>query len=422
MDKSKVKYILIIVVVVLAIVILYRYFSGMAENAVEEEKQKGAADAQLYAKQQQDVYTDSREEVGRQLASQNTSAMEETVKAETGAQTLEEYVGTLHSSVKSRYLSMRDNYIRVMGVDPGVIRYDALSDWYAQYNSWRGANDQYIQLTGESLSFLDPNTDTAEEVNAAIVTAKANIEEARRQLEMLWNKEYALFNNDRETDDGLAFKGVDFIPLNMLKKWLDNPMQLASLQDYLTGMYNLFVSSDLVKIKGVFNQQKSFWTDEGYIDWNRSKSDTNGARLMDGSFWQAIKDLGNNGILLLNDMIAQTGGWAIFYKPDASGDTTDRFRTVCADIASMCECAASFEQNIRSDRQRDAHIVNQYRAWAAELKAISGTPTYFGIRVEDAETMLSKYSQELYGLSDDQVKQIMNNKKTLSSFLQDVES
>ena len=101
MDKSKVKYILIIVVVVLAIVILYRYFSGMAENAVEEEKQKGEADAQLYAKQQQDVYTDSREEVGRQLAAQNTSAMEETVKAETGAQTLEEYVGTLHSSAKN---------------------------------------------------------------------------------------------------------------------------------------------------------------------------------------------------------------------------------------------------------------------------------------------------------------------------------
>lgn len=421
MDKSKVKYILIIVVVVLAIVILYRYFSGMAENAVEEEKQKGVADAQLYAKQQQDVYTDSREEVGRQLASQNTSAMEETVKAETGAQTLEEYVGTLHSSVKSKYLSMRDNYIRVMGVDPGVIRYDALSDWYAQYNSWRGANDQYIQLTGESLSFLDPNTDTAEEVNAAIVTAKANIEEARRQLEMLWNKEYALFNNDRETDDGLAFKGVDFIPLNMLKKWLDNPMQLASLQDYLTGEYNLFVSNDYVNISGVFAHLKQFWNDEGYIEWRSSqKSDTKGCRPFDTSFWNRIISLGNNGILYLNTMISQDGGWDIFYRAKSNGHTDDGHRQKCSDLASMFECAAKFEKSM--GRSFTQHVYDQYMSYAAQLRTISGSPTHFGFLKEDAETMLSKYSQELYGLSDDQVKQIMNNKKTLSSFLQDVES
>lgn len=421
MDKSKVKYILIIVVVVLAIVILYRYFSGMAENAVEEEKQKGAADAQLYAKQQQDVYTDSREEVGRQLASQNTSAMEETVKAETGAQTLEEYVGTLHSSVKSKYLSMRDNYIRVMGVDPGVIRYDALSDWYSQYNSWRGANDQYIQLTGESLSFLDPNTDTAEEVNAAIVTAKANIEEARRQLEMLWNKEYALFNNDRETDDGLAFKGVDFIPLNMLKKWLDNPMQLASLQDYLTGEYNLFVSNDYVNISGVFAHLKQFWNDEGYIEWRTSqKSDTKGCRPFDTSFWNRIIGLGDNGILYLNTMISQDGGWDIFYRAKSNGHTDDGHRQKCSDLASMFECAAKFEKSM--GRSFTQHVYDQYMSYAAQLRTISGSPTHFGFLKEDAETMLSKYSQELYGLSDDQVKQIMNNKKTLSSFLQDVES
>lgn len=421
MDKSKVKYILIIVVVVLAIVILYRYFSGMAENAVEEEKQKGAADAQLYAKQQQDVYTDSREEAGRQLASQNTSAMEETVKAETGAQTLEEYVGTLHSSVKSRYLTMRDNYIRVMGVDPGVIRYDALSDWYAQYNSWKGANDQYIRLTGESLSFLDPNTDTAEEVNAAIVTAKANIEEARRQLEMLWNKEYALFNNDRETDDGLTFKGVDFIPLNMLKKWLDNPMQLASLQDYLTGEYNLFVSSDYVNISGVFAHLKQFWNDEGYIEWRSSrKSDTKGCRPFDASFWNRIIGLGDNGILYLNTMISQDGGWDIFYRAKSNGHVDDGHRQKCSDLASMFECAAKFEKSM--GRSFTQHVYDQYMSYAAQLRTISGSPTHFGFLKEDAETMLSKYSQELYGLSDDQVKQIMNNKKTLSSFLQDVES
>jgi hypothetical protein len=393
----------------------------MAENAVEEEKQKGAADAQLYAKQQQDVYTDSREEVGRQLASQNTSAMEETVKAETGAQTLEEYVGTLHSSVKNKYLSMRDNYIRVMGVDPGVIRYDALSDWYAQYNSWRGANDQYIQLTGESLSFLDPNTDTAEEVNAAIVTAKANIEEARRQLEMLWNKEYALFNNDRETDDGLAFKGVDFIPLNMLKKWLDNPMQLASLQDYLTGEYNLFVSNDYVNISGVFAHLKQFWNDEGYIEWRSSqKSDTKGCRPFDTSFWNRITGLGDNGIVYLNTMISQDGGWDIFYRAKSNGHTDDGHRQKCSDLASMFECAAKFEKSMGSSFTQ--HVYDQYMSYAAQLRTISGSPTHFGFLKEDAETILSKYSQELYGLSDDQVKQIMNNKKTLSSFLQDVES
>jgi hypothetical protein len=68
------------------------------------------------------------------------------------------------------------------------------------------------------------------------------------------------------------------------------------------------------------------------------------------------------------------------------------------------------------------HVYDQYMSYAAQLRTISGSPTHFGFLKEDAETMLSKYSQELYGLSDDQVKQIMNNKKTLSSFLQDVES
>lgn len=420
MDKSKVKFILIVFAVVLAIVILYRLFSGVAESTVEKKKAQDKADAELYAQMKKDEYTDGREEVGKNNEQDKVSVIEEANKAQ-GIETLDQYLSTLPESIKKNYLDYRTQYIRVMDVDPGLMRYEDLSNWYSNYMAWKGTNDQYIRLTGQSLSILDPNYDTVEEVEAAIVTAQANIEEAKRQLELLWNKEYALFNNDRETDDGLAFKGVDFIPLNMLKKWLDNPMQLASLQDYLTGEYNLFVSSDLVNIKGVFNQLKQFWNDEGYIDWKSSaKSDTRGVRAFDASMWSRIIGLGNNGILYLNTLISKDGGWDIYYKAKSNGHVDSGHRQKCSDLASMFECAANFEKSM--GKSYTASVYNQYVSYANQLRSITGSPTHFGFLKENAETMLAKYSQELYGLSDDQVKQIMNNKKRLSAFLKDVES
>ena len=86
----------------------------------------------------------------------------------------------------------------------------------------------------------------------------------------------------------------------------------------------------------------------------------------------------------------------------------------------MFECAANFEKSM--GKSYTASVYNQYVSYANQLRSITGSPTHFGFLKENAETMLAKYSQELYGLSDDQVKQIMNNKKRLSAFLKDVES
>ena len=141
MDKSKVKFILIVFAVVLAIVILYRLFSGVAESTVEKKKAQDKADAELYAQMKKDEYTDGREEVGKNNEQDKVSVIEEANKAQ-GIETLDQYLSTLPESIKKNYLDYRTQYIRVMDVDPGLMRYEDLSNWYSNYMAWKGTNDQ----------------------------------------------------------------------------------------------------------------------------------------------------------------------------------------------------------------------------------------------------------------------------------------
>ena len=127
MDKSKVKFILIVFAVVLAIVILYRLFSGVAESTVEKKKAQDKADAELYAQMKKDEYTDGREEVGKNNEQDKVSVIEEANKAQ-GIETLDQYLSTQPDSVKKNYLDYRTQYIRVMDVDPGLMRYEDLSN------------------------------------------------------------------------------------------------------------------------------------------------------------------------------------------------------------------------------------------------------------------------------------------------------
>ena len=130
MDKSKVKFILIVFAVVLAIVILYRLFSGVAESTVEKKKAQDKADAELYAQMKKDEYTGGREEETKAIETQKIEFLENATIAE-GYNSLEEYLDSFpNDSIRNNYLSFRSEFIRVMGVDPGIIRYNDLEEWY----------------------------------------------------------------------------------------------------------------------------------------------------------------------------------------------------------------------------------------------------------------------------------------------------
>lgn len=232
MDKNKVTIILIALAVVLALFLLYQY----GKSKIETSDKLANADADLEIKKQNDAYLSEKEEAYRDRTVKEVTegsyedAFQQTTIAE-GYTSLQEYRNSLTEGEKVEYDNDRTKYIEVMGKDPGLMSLAQLREWYKNYSRWEYLNDQYIELTGESKSFLDPEFDTVEEMKAAVTTAKANIEIAEQLADNEWQEAYIQLNQG--TDNLLGFHGFTE---KDLKTFCPTTAKLAAFHTYLQGL------------------------------------------------------------------------------------------------------------------------------------------------------------------------------------------
>lgn len=431
MDKSKVKFILIVFAVVLAIVILYRLFSGVAESTVEKKKAQDKADAELYAQMKKDEYTGGREEETKAIETQKIEFLENATIAE-GYNSLEEYLDSFpNDSIRNNYLSFRSEFIRVMGVDPGIIRYNDLEEWYRNYQSWKGYNAEYIRLTGESKSFLDPDFDTPQEMAAAVVSAEAAIEEAKRLQEEMWIDEYELFCNDRE-----GLKGCPYISLSACKKWLDSPEQLLPLQEYLTEKYNMFVTQRVDKLNSAFKSLKSYF-DGGYVRWkNNHKNFVRGANDLPDGTYKEVYAFNLNDYCYTAELLRKSGGVNIWSRVDSFNAPHDKLNyTNWLDAAlAVANFNYSYEESInilglilssgisaaiQKNNKVRSYMPKRLNILMSRIEAAYYQHyTPFGETAERLESItLPAYSQGVYKFSDDVWNEIESNKMTLQNYL-----
>lgn len=232
MDKNKVTIILIALAVVLALFLLYQY----GKNKIETSDKLANADADLEIKKANDAYLSEKEEAYRDRIVKPVTegsyedALQQTTIAD-GYTTLEEYRKTLTSGEKSEYDQTRAEYIKVMGKDPGLMSLDQLRDWWDDYYKWRYVNQQYLELTGESKSYLDPEFDSYEEMRAAYVSAKAAIEIAQKEADDKWLAAYTQLNTG--SDGFQAFVGFTE---DDLRKYCPTTAKLTAFHAYLQGL------------------------------------------------------------------------------------------------------------------------------------------------------------------------------------------
>lgn len=232
MDKNKVTIILIALAVVLALFLLYQY----GKSKIETSDKLANADADLEIKKANDEYLAEKEEAYRDRTVKEVTegsyedAYQQTTIAD-GYNTLAEYRNSLNEGEKIEYDNNRAKYIEVLGKDPGLMSLDQLREWYKTYTRWTQLNDQYIELTGESKSFLDPEFDEVAEMKAAVKSAQAEVEIAEQIAENEWQEAYVQLNQG--TDGLLGFHGFTEADL---KKYCPTTAKLAAFHTYLQGL------------------------------------------------------------------------------------------------------------------------------------------------------------------------------------------
>lgn len=250
MDKQKIKIILIAVAVLLAIFLLYRTFSRISDNKTAAAGKIDSANADLTIKQNQDAYIASRENQKKTDEEKKVGMLNDAQTAE-GYLELSDYMDTLTDSQRELYKSMRSDYIRVMGVDPGVMSFADLQKWSETYAVWCELNDRYIELTGESKSFLDPDFDTVDEMKSAISAAEVEVLNGKAQLERKWRDAYEDFLN--------GFPEFRAISLDIIKRWLPYPEDMVDLKEDCRNLQLNFLEQRMPKLDRLFDRLKDYF-------------------------------------------------------------------------------------------------------------------------------------------------------------------
>lgn len=427
MDKQKIKIILIAIAVLLAIFLLYRTLSKISDNKTSAAGKIDAANADLTIKQNQDAYIAERELQKKSDEESKIDLLSEAQRAD-GIDSLSAYLATLNDSQKEKYKKSRSNYITVMGVDPGLMSYEDLMEWQKNYIEWDNLNKQYIRITGDSKSILDPDFDTVDEMQAAVLSAESAV---KNNWEQAWIDEYELFCHDRE-----GLKGCPYIPLADLRKWLDSPEQLLPFQEYLTGRYNAFVSR-YSRLENTYKSVRDYFNG-GYINWkNSNKNFVHGALDLPDGTYNELNSYGVNECCLLSKLINDNGGVSIYSKVNSFNKPKEKrtwYNLLDASLA-VANFQMAYEEGtnilgaiaslgVSAIIQKNNKVRNYMPARLNNLMSrieASATQTYtaFGATAEQLPlSVLPSYSHNLYGFSDWTWDAIESNSMTLEDFLE----
>lgn len=427
--KDKVKFGVAVFACILVIWILYKTLSKVSDNKTTAAGKIDSAKADLEIQKNLDQYKSEKEDLSKLDEEQKVKMIEKTTIAE-GYDNLEDYLGSLSDSVRRTYEDRRNEYIRVMGVDPGLMSVSDLNAWYEKYNQWTELNKEYINLTGESKSILDPDYDTPEEMQAAIVSAQADIENAKEAIDDWWRDEYELFCNDRE-----GLKGCQYIGLDDLKKWLRSPADILPFQEYLTGKYNAWMTSRLPKLNAAYKSLKSYFNG-GYINWkNSAKNFVRGANDLPQGTYDEVNSFNVNDFCYTSLLLRNDGGVNIFSYVSSTNAPHDKKNWTNWYDASLAVAnfQYSYEEgtNIigavltagisaviqKNNKVRDYMPDRLNKLMSRMEAAYTQNYTPFGATQETLWHQLAYYSQELYGFRDYILDMIWDNKMTLQDYL-----
>lgn len=436
MDKQKIKIILIAVAVLLAIFLLYRTFSRISDNKTAAAGKIDSANADLTIKQNQDAYIASRENQKKTDEEKKVDMINDAQTAE-GHVALDEYMDTLSDSQRELYKSMRSDYIRVMGVDPGVMSFPDLQKWSETYAVWSELNDRHLELTGQSKSFLDPDFDTVDEMKAALLTAESDI---KTQWDRAWQDAYDEFYYGNES---LNLKGCgdSGISLSTFQKWLDNPQLINEVQKDMVSAYNSYTTKKLLKVTAAYNTLVSYFNEKRYIH-NRSGNGewkhVRGCNDISDALYQELNSFNVNDFALMTYWLRRDGGVTVYTAVNWNNSVDKDSKIVCTNFYDAALAVASFYYSYKESTnilgaiaslgisaaiQKNNKVLNYVPAHLNTLLRrieLGGQQTYtlYGWTKETIDWFVSGYSQRYYGFGDWWYSSIESGNNTLEEFLQ----
>lgn len=429
MDKQKVKIILIAIAVLLTIFLLYRTLSRISDNKTTAAGKIDNANAELTIRQNQDAYTAQREEQKKKDEETKVGYLSEAQIAE-GYLSLSDYLDSLSDNQKERYKAMRSDYIRVVGKDPGLMSYQDLEKWSEEYEKWESLNDRYVELTGKSKSFLDPDFDTVEEMEAAIVTAETDILNGKLQLEKNWNDAYKDFI--------YGLPDLKYVSLDLIKKWIAIPEDMQGLRDKFLGVQKAFVEQRMVKLDRLYDRLADYFNG-GYIVWKSSAHrNVKGANDIPAGTLDEVQVLTYNDMAYLTDKLRQSGGVQIYTRVQGNNPsekkTFTNFVDACLAVASFqqqCEesvgvVGAIFSLGISAAIEKNNKVLNYMPARAKYVferaeQASGLTWTTFDYTRDSLWVIVAHYSQNLYRYGDAMYESIEVGKATIWDWVESVD-
>ncbi|MBS7363585.1 MAG: hypothetical protein KIH03_07215 [Paludibacteraceae bacterium] len=426
MDKQKIKIILIAVAVLLAIFLLYRTFSRISDNKTAAAGKIDSANADLTIKQNQDAYIASRENQKKTDEEKKVGMLNDAQTAE-GYLELSDYMDTLSDSQRELYKSMRSDYIRVMGVDPGVMSFADLQKWSETYAVWCELNDRYIELTGESKSFLDPDFDTVDEMKSAISAAEVEVLNGKAQLERKWRDAYEDFLN--------GFPEFRAVSLDIIKRWLPYPEDMVDLKDKCRNLQLNFAEQRMPKLDRLFDRLKDYFNG-GYIVWKSSAHrNVKGANDLPAGTLDEVSYLSNNDLSYLTDKLKKSGGFSIYTKVKGNNPSEKKTFT---NFVDACLAVAYFQQQckesvgivgavlslgISAAIEKNNKVLNympERAKYLFERAEIAGNDawTTLGYSQRLLDSIVGGYSQGKYGFGDGMYGSIEANKATIWDWIE----
>lgn len=423
MDKQKIKILLIALACVLALFLLYKVFGKVADNKLEAQGKIDSFNADLANKKTLDAYTEQREEVGKTAEEKKVDLIDDAQQAE-GILTLSDYLATLTDADKERYNAIRGNYIRVMGVDPGVMSLKDLESWAEMYDEWSGWNDMYLETTGSSLSILNPDYDTVDEIKAAVLAAQDIVDQ-------MWYDEYLLFVNGRPE---LNLIGCKYISAADLRKWLPDPRDILDFQYEMQKAYNAFVSKYSEK-ENTYKALRDYFNG-GYINWKNSNHNfVRGALDLPEGTFQELDRYNVNDCCLLTKLINDNGGVSIYSEVNSFNAPKNKktwYNLLDASLAVAnfqmayqkgtnilaAVATAGISAAIQKNNKVRNYMPERLNRLMSRIEA-SATQHYtpFGFTVEQAKIEPAYFSQAKYGFGDAWFEAIKHGQNTIQDWV-----
>lgn len=423
MDKQKIKILLIALACVLALFLLYKVFGKVADNKLEAQGKIDSFNADMENKKTLDAYTEQREEVGKTAEEKKVDMIDDAQQAQ-GINSLSDYLATLTDADKERYNAIRGNYIRVMGVDPGVMSLKDLESWAEMYDEWSEWNNMYLETTGTSLSILNPDYDTVDEIKAAVLAAQDIVDQ-------MWYDEYLLFVNGRPE---LNLIGCKFISAADLRKWLPDPRDILDFQYEMQKAYNAFIN----KYSEKENNYKALrdYFNGGYINWKNSNHNfVRGALDLPEGTFQKLDRYNVNDCCLLTKLINDNGGVSIYSEVNSFNAPKNKktwYNLLDASLAVAnfqmayqegtnilaAVATAGISAAIQKNNKVRNYMPERLNRLMSRIEA-SATQHYtpFGFTVEQAKIEPAYFSQTKYGFGDAWFEAIKLGQNTIQDWV-----